>query len=107
MPKKENKFFDFGKMKASLLKKKKVKLPKFEVTERGIIELPEGKEIDFKYPLLHPFAIAHLKYDKTKKELVYNLIEPVLTQKEKENYDKIIESSNSHLLRKKKKLSNI
>lgn len=92
MPKKENKFFDFGKMKASLLKKKKVKLPKFEVTERGIIELPEGKEIDFKYPLLHPFAIAHLKYDKTKKELVYNLIEPVLTQKEKENYDKIIES---------------
>jgi flagellar protein FlaI len=90
MPKK--KFFDFGKMKEELFKKKKeLKLPKFKISKKELIVLPEGKEIDFEYSLIPPFASANLKWDKTNKELIYNLIEPDLIDKEKQLYEKIIE----------------
>jgi flagellar protein FlaI len=93
-PKMEIKDFTniLAKMKIEWTKKeKKMEFPKFSVSEKFIVvELPSGKEIDFKYHLIRDSAIAHLKYDKDKKELIYNVIEPILTKEEIEIYKKII-----------------
>lgn len=49
------------------------------------------KKVDTSYYLLKPFAKAHLYYDKKVKEIIYELIEPKLTKKEKEIFHKIYE----------------
>ncbi len=40
------------------------------------------EEIDITYPLIQNFAFAHIYYDKEKKELIYEVIEPKLTKEE-------------------------
>lgn len=52
-----------------------------------IVELPpfEDKEaIDVRYPLIAPFAYAHIHWNAENKELVYDIEEPVLDDTEKE-----------------------
>ena len=52
-----------------------------------IIELPsikDKKSINIKYPLMAPYAYAHIHWDNNKKELVYDIEEPNLTQSEQE-----------------------
>ncbi len=46
-------------------------------------------EINVKYPLLEPFAYANIKWDLDKKELVYSLSEPVLTEDDKKFVEKL------------------
>ncbi len=41
-------------------------------------------DIDVKYPLIKPFAYAHIKWDDENKEVVYNLEEPTLDENEEE-----------------------
>ena len=41
------------------------------------------EEIDVKYPLISPYAYAHIKWDKKNKELVYTIEEPELSVREK------------------------
>ena len=82
----------FGKMKKIFSKEKSVKLPDFKVTATPkLITLPEGNEINVKYPLIEPFAYAHVKWDPKMKELVYNVIEPKLNNKEKKMYEDIVD----------------
>ncbi len=53
----------------------------------NIVELPsikEKKNINVKYPLMAPYAYAHIFWDQNKKELVYNIEEPDLSKSEKE-----------------------
>jgi len=94
MPKKRKKktkkdFNILAKVKANIFKKKKeFKLPEFKIEKRHLIVLPKGDRIDFKYSLLPPFANVHLKWDKNRKELIYNLIEPQLNKEEKEIHKK-------------------
>ncbi|MDD5416568.1 MAG: type II/IV secretion system ATPase subunit [Candidatus Aenigmarchaeota archaeon] len=67
--------------------KKPAKLPKFKLGKRkNIIILPD-KVKRIKYDLIPPFAYAEIKQNGG---LKYNLIEPDLSKKEKETYDKII-----------------
>ncbi|MCD6590829.1 MAG: type II/IV secretion system ATPase subunit [Candidatus Aenigmarchaeota archaeon] len=71
-----------------LFGKNKVSYSKIHIKEpRYIITFPSFKkisELDVKYPLLEPFVYAHIKWDPSKKSLVYNVIEPELNEHEKE-----------------------
>lgn len=61
--------------------------PDVIIKEPGhLIVLPSSKEsskIDVKYPLLEPFAEARVRWEPEKKSLVYDVIEPDLTKKER------------------------
>jgi flagellar protein FlaI len=52
-----------------------------------IVELPEfktRKEIDVRYPLIKPYAYAHIFWDDNQNELIYSVEEPLLNPAEKE-----------------------
>ena len=62
-----------------------------------IIEIPSFNritDVDVKYQLTQDFAYAHIKWDKERKSLVYELIEPELNEEEK----KILEIIKKDLL---------
>ena len=49
--------------------------------------LPDFKnkeETDVRYPLIQPYAYAHIHWDPEKKEVMYEIEEPILNSKEKE-----------------------
>jgi flagellar protein FlaI len=62
--------------------------PKIEIKEpKNLIVFPALKkatEIDIQYPLLEPFVYAHVRWDTKKKGLFYEIIEPSLSNTEKE-----------------------
>ncbi len=52
-----------------------------------IYELPDIKDrtkIDFRYPLIAPYAYAHIFWDRQQEELMYQVEEPNLSESEKE-----------------------
>ncbi len=61
---------------------------KFEIDTRPrLITLPdikEHKKINVRYPLIPPYAFAHIFWDEKENELAYFVEEPVLTEVEKE-----------------------
>ncbi|MFH1408795.1 MAG: type II/IV secretion system ATPase subunit [Nanoarchaeota archaeon] len=70
-------------------------MPPLDVTERtfyldirpkfvSLPELEDKKNIDVRYPLISPFALAHIFWDPESNELVYHVEEPVLNSAEKE-----------------------
>lgn len=65
----------------------KVKYPDVKIKEpKHLIVFPflkRATKIDIKYPLIEPFVYAHVKWDTEKRGLIYNIIEPELTEKEK------------------------
>jgi flagellar protein FlaI len=63
--------------------------------QERIVEIPSYEDItkvNVIYPLIEPFAFAHIKWDKENQELVYNVIEPELTEAERENLKRISEA---------------
>jgi len=48
-----------------------------------VLNKNKSKYIDIRYPLIPPYAFAHIFWDKQEKELVYFVEEPQLTQEEK------------------------
>jgi len=73
-------------------KEKELELPGL-VFKRSIIkELPDikdTKKVNITYPLIEPFAYAQIKWDDKREELVYNVIEPKLSKKERDILKKI------------------
>ncbi len=65
--------------------------PLFQLDLSGNIpSLPDIKDvtkIDIKYPLIPPYTFAHIHWDAPNTELVYEIEEPVLNDKEKETLD--------------------
>ncbi len=64
-----------------------IKKPKFS-------PLPPFKDVtkvNVRYPLIEPFAYVHIRWDSLEHQLVYNLIEPDLTEKERKIYTKIVD----------------
>ncbi len=62
----------------------------FKLEEQVIPTLPDAKDpktLNIKYPLIPPYAYAHIHWDSANTELVYEIIEPELTDKEKETLD--------------------
>lgn len=72
------------------------KYPQFGFDEpRNLIVLPRfdnQTKVDVSYPLLPPFAHAEIKWSRDDKELVYNVMEPMLTKKEVSDIGKIEEA---------------
>jgi flagellar protein FlaI len=73
-------------IKGALRKEHRTKYPSFLIREpRYFIDLPSLKDvtkIDIKYPLLEPFTVAHIKWDKKEKTLLYIVEEPKLDPEE-------------------------
>jgi len=46
-------------------------------------------DIDVKYPLIKPFAYAHIKWDPEQKELIYRIIEPDLSDEDRRLFKQI------------------
>lgn len=71
-------------------------LPGFAVSKvQRIVELPDIDDITkvhVIYPLLEPFAYANVKWNPEAKELVYNVLEPRMSEEEKEMLKKISDS---------------
>jgi len=78
--------------------KGRVKYPVVKIREpKHLIVFPSFKkmtEVDVKYPLLEPFVYARIFWDKEKRGLVYDLIEPELSEKE----EKVLETIKKDLL---------
>ncbi len=71
-------------------------LPKFSITEPVHLEqLPIAEDpttVDVTYDLLQPFAKVRIYYDQVRKELLYSLIEPQLSDQERQIYEKILKA---------------
>lgn len=78
----------YRKMKESSNKKMEEDIPGFSIKiSKRFIEFPAMKDItkiNITYPLIEPFAYANIKWDANTKEMMYNVIEPKLTEKENE-----------------------
>ena len=74
--KKENIFTRLKKMPSLEDKQRKFEIQK----NKDIPVLPDvpKEQVDVKYPLLAPYAFAHIKWDPDARELVYRLEEPQL-----------------------------
>jgi flagellar protein FlaI len=80
---------------SSITKPSKKYPPVFIREPKYFIELPVFKKLshtNITYPLLEPFAHAKVKWDETKKGLVYSILEPEMTKKDMENLKKIQKS---------------
>ncbi len=77
-------------------KKSQLALPGFQIKHiQQAAEFPKFKdssEVDVTYPLIEPFAYANIKWDKENKEIMYNVIEPEMTEDDKKLLDKLSES---------------
>lgn len=68
-------------------------LGEFEIHEPGhLTVLPKVENVenlDVQYPLLQPFARAHVKWSDQKNQLIYRVVEPSLSEEEEEIYERI------------------
>ncbi|NIM47335.1 MAG: secretion system protein E [Candidatus Aenigmarchaeota archaeon] len=70
--------------------KKKRELPKFKIFKRRPKALPEVKKIRVRYALIPPFAGVNIKWNEEEKEVIYNVSEPKLSEKERQIKDKLV-----------------
>lgn len=87
-----------GMFYRKLIEESKVEEPlpgfRFEKSTR-IVELPNIEDVtkfSFIYPLLEPFSYVNIKWDEEEKTLLYDIIEPVLTEGEKKLLEKVSEA---------------
>jgi archaeal flagellar protein FlaI len=78
---------DQPKIKEDLVTKDLAVESSFKLHPRKITSLPDfddHRKINVRYPLIAPYAYAHIYWDKKLNELIYYVEEPVLTDTEKE-----------------------
>jgi flagellar protein FlaI len=79
--------------KLQIKPKEEVKLAGFQVeVPKAFVELPPADDlakIDVRYPLILPFAYAHISWNSKEKQLNYFLEEPKLTEEEEKVLQKI------------------
>jgi flagellar protein FlaI len=68
----------------------KIEAPSPKPEKKQIIVTFPEENVGIKYPLIEPFAYADIKFDENRKEFIYNLIEPRLTDEENKIYEKIV-----------------
>lgn len=69
----------------------------FEIHEpKHLVVIPKvekkQKNVNLQYPLLEPYASAHIKWSELEGELIYRIVEPELRKNEKEIYEKMVEA---------------
>jgi len=83
----------FRKIKEAKKPKEKLELPGVKIKERAhIVDIPSFKdetEVNVVYPLIEMFAYAHIYWNDEKKHLLYEVIEPELSEDEKNKLKKI------------------
>jgi flagellar protein FlaI len=55
-----------------------------------IKKVKDKTQVDVRYPLISPFAYAHIHWDEKQYEIIYDIEEPILNEKEIEQKDEII-----------------
>ena len=69
------------------------KLPWFKIEKpKRIVEFPkvdDVSKVNIIYPLIEPFAYVNIKWDPEKREVIYTVIEPVLSEKEENLLERI------------------
>lgn len=58
----------------------------------GLVVIPDTEEItetDVRYPLIKPFADAHIYWDDDEESLIYEVDEPVLNEREQQIFDEL------------------
>ena len=87
-------------LKKSAIKREEIR-PVFKINPvQGIFDLPELTDktrLDVKYPLIEPYAYAHIYWDNENHELVYELEEPSLSEDEQKAFA-LIEKSIEELI---------
>ncbi len=90
LPKKKSSFWDWflGRKPKIIQKQIKKNEPVLFQIKKGpeippIPELKDPTQIDVRYPLIPPYAYAHIYWDKNEQELIYELEEPQLNEEEK------------------------
>jgi len=72
---------------------KEEQLPWFKIEKPSrIVEFPKVDDIskiNVIYPLVEPFAYVNIKWDPEKREIVYNVIEPVVSEEEAKLMEKV------------------
>lgn len=68
--------------------------PTFQIrdTSQDLIVIPDHdniQDVDVRYPLIEPFADAHVEWDEEDEGLVYRIEEPTLNDREQELFDRI------------------
>jgi len=82
----------FGKMKKIFSKEKGMEFPDFKVAPANkLIVLPEDKRAEVEYPLIEPYAKAHIKWDPKANETAYEVVEPPMTAEEEKMYKAIVD----------------
>jgi flagellar protein FlaI len=80
----------YRKMKESQIQPE---VPGFKIKKpESVFEFPEMTDItqiNITYPLIEPFAYANIKWMPEKKELMYIVVEPIMSEKEEEMLKKI------------------
>jgi len=70
-----------------------MELPGFQISKPSrIFELPDivdVTKVNVIYPLMEPFSYANIKWDEKGKELIYNVMEPSLNERDKKLFLKI------------------
>jgi len=83
----------YRKLKEASEQEIQASIPGFSITPaKHFIEFSKEKDvtqINITYPLIEPFAYANIKWEQTTKELIYYVLEPKLTEEEKELLKKI------------------
>ncbi|MFB6292519.1 MAG: ATPase, T2SS/T4P/T4SS family [Candidatus Nanohaloarchaea archaeon] len=73
----------------------------FKISEEKDVKITSNidklSDVDVKYPLIKPFAYAHIKWDEENKEIMYRIEEPNLTEEDQELFDKITENLSEKL----------
>jgi flagellar protein FlaI len=64
-----------------------------DLTQKFIVfpDIKDKMKVDIRYPLIAPYAYAHLFWDNKRNELVYSVEEPELNEKEKELFKIIVD----------------
>jgi len=81
-------------IKTNIQSIQKQEKPIFQIHEATIPKLPDIKDnrlVDIRYPLIPPYTFAHIHWDTKNTELVYEIEEPKLSDKEKETLDALEE----------------
>jgi flagellar protein FlaI len=83
----------YRKLKEASEREIQESIPGFSIKlTKHFVEFPKEGDIsqtNITYPLIEPFAYANIKWEQTTKELIYYVLEPKLTEEEKEILKKI------------------
>jgi flagellar protein FlaI len=85
-----------GFLRKRLLEKKEKRKMKFKMwkPKKLTVVPPPGdvRKVNLTYPLIEPYAYAQIRWSEEEKSLIYRVVEPSLSEREKDLYKRIVHS---------------